>query len=482
MAEESEKLDQAQAVPVAKVREARLWNWAWALPLVALIFAGGLSYTYVIKRGKLITIKFKEGHGIKIEDTLRCRGIVVGTVVSVTLNRSRDGVVVQGRLEESADDIARSGSSFWIVRPRLSITEVQGLDTIAGTRYIAVLPGDGELQKSFVGLAEPPVVALVEPDGLEVTLFAQSRGSVARGAPILYRQIQVGTVLSVGLASDASSVEVRAYVKPMYRDLVRENTKFWNVSGADMKLGWTGFRFEVESMQSFLDGGVALSTPDKPSKPVRTGHRFELHATAEDDWLEWRPNLVVGSAQLPASAAPPTMLRTASKRTGGRLWQSTKQIKGWVLRLPDGLLGPADMLAPVNKKKHETKAELELGGRQLNLSDKPIWNDGGLMLIQSPKLPVEPWPYNRIRTASEAEDCLIFTDGTLPPVPLDSSRIKGDKHGFLVDRSMSLNRNLHGAAVVARSDGKLIGVLLVSGTSGSIVPVQVRSAGAPKGE
>jgi hypothetical protein len=469
-----------QSMPVAAVRTAPRWNWIWVVPAMALIFAGVLGYTYVIKRGRVITIRYLDGHGIKAEDALRCKGIIVGQVESVMLNAKKDGVVVRARLNESASDIARSGSSFWIVRPHVSITEVSGLETITGPRYIAVEPGEGETQLEFVGLSESPVVALVEPDGLEVTLYAKQRGSVTRGAPILYRQIQIGTVLSMGLSSDAASVEVQAYIRPMYKDLIREDTKFWNVSGADMKLGWSGLKFELESMQTLLDGGIALSTPNSPGKPVRNGHRFSLLPAPEDEWLNWRPALVVGSSELPAGAVAPTLIRATARRTGGRLWQSTTQIKGWVLQLSGGLLGPADMLAPVNKKKHETKAELELGGRRMTLSDKPIWVHGGLMLVRAKKLPVTPWPYDRIRQADKAEDCLIFTDGTTPPMPVDSSRIRVGQQNLVIDGGMSFDRNLHGAAVVARKDGMLIGVLMVTKGRGTILPVKLPTSDTVK--
>ena len=237
------------SLPVAKVQPSRSWTWVWLVPIFAFMFAGFLFFTHVVEKGPVLTIQFPQGHGVKPDDALRCRGIQIGFVESAVLDEDLEGVTVKVRLEHSAKSVGRAGSRFWIVRPRVDLTGVSGLETVAGPRYIAVLPGDGAKQREFVGLEQAPVVSMVEPDGLEVTLYAEQRGSVVPGAPILYRQIPVGNVLSVGLASDASGVEIRAYIRPMYRRIVCEKTVFWNVSGADLKVGWSGLRVELDSLQ-----------------------------------------------------------------------------------------------------------------------------------------------------------------------------------------------------------------------------------------
>ena len=120
-----------------------------------------------------------------------------------------------------------------------------------------------------------PVVEAVEADGLEITLEAPTRFSLAPGAPLTYRQLQVGTVLSVGLASDATSVEVRAYVRPAFVQLVRERTRFWETGGIEVGLSFTrGFRLDMGSLRSMLVGGIALATPPEPGGEVETGARF----------------------------------------------------------------------------------------------------------------------------------------------------------------------------------------------------------------
>ena len=280
-----------EALPVATVRERRRSVWVWLIPAAAVVFAAALFVAYVIKRGPVINITMAHGYGLKAGDVLRCRGIVTGAVEQVRLTSGLSGVEAKVRLDPTAVDLARDGSRFWVVRPRVNLTGIVGLETIAGPRYLAVLPGSGARRKRFEALDQPPSIESIAPDGLRITLVADRRRSLRPGAPVFYRQVRIGTVLRVELAADGVSVEVAAYIEPSFTHLVREDSRFWNVSGVDLELGLKGLRLEVESLQSILDGGISLATPDPPGVRVKTGHRFILHASAEKKWLGWRPVL-----------------------------------------------------------------------------------------------------------------------------------------------------------------------------------------------
>lgn len=280
--------------PTASVQLARRWRWVWIIPIAAVVFAGLLYQRHMAQRGRLITVRMAHGHGIKAGAALRCRGIVVGAVEMATLNKTLDGVVLSVRLAPQSKGIAVQGSRFWVVRPRLSVTGVGGLETIAGPQYLAVMPGDGERADTFDALEHPPPVEAIDPEGLVLSLKAAQRGSLRPGAPVTYRQVHVGAVLTVDLAQDGSHVYIQAYIQPPFAFTVRENSMFWNVSGAGLDLGIKGLRFEVESLQTLLDGGIAYATPEQFGKPAVTGQTFTLHDKADDDWLDWQPNLTGG--------------------------------------------------------------------------------------------------------------------------------------------------------------------------------------------
>ncbi|WP_152992803.1 MlaD family protein, partial [Pseudomonas aeruginosa] len=113
--------------------------------------------------------------------------------------------------------------------------------------------------------------------GLHLVLTSDKLGSIDIGAPILYRQVRVGSVQSYQLSRDRQRVVVGVHIEPVYADLVRKHTRFWNASGISISGGLSGFKVHSESLLTLVAGGIAFSTPENrtdspptdPSKPFR---------------------------------------------------------------------------------------------------------------------------------------------------------------------------------------------------------------------
>ena len=221
-----------------------------------------------------ITIRFKQGNGLQLGDVLKFRGIDVGEVTSVRLSGDLSGVVVTVRLVEGAARLTRAGSQFWVERPRVRLTEVRGLDTLVGGRYLAVVPGPEEarLLRSFTGLESPPTLLERSEGGLEIILEGLERSGLSLGSPLTYRGISIGQVTSMGLSSDSTRVEARAYIQPHYRRLVHPASRFWSISGIEVEMGLTGVKLDMESLSTVAAGGVALLRPQKATGIVRAYH------------------------------------------------------------------------------------------------------------------------------------------------------------------------------------------------------------------
>ena len=467
----------APTPPDSLVEPARRHQWVWLLPLCALALAVILGYQQAARRGVAVTVTFAEGHGLRVDAPVRCRGIDVGRVESVELTPELTGVVVKLRLTPTAAQLARADSAFWVVRPELTLSQVSGLDTLAGARYVAVRSGGGAKQSSFTGLEHAPQGITSDDDALEITLESPTRGSVTPGSPVSFRQVVVGKVLAVGLASDARGVEVRLAIQRAYASLVRGNTVFWNASGVDWSLGWRGLRVEAESLAAVLEGGIALATPDESAEPARNGHRFTLHARAEPTWLKWQPALAVGPALWPNGMTPPEPRSALASRPGTRAWSSTQRMRGWVLPVAGGLLGPEALLSP-QPPESKGPATLEAEGLILDLTPAPSWSDGGLAVMPLDDEPLrrlgKPWPSERIRPLTEPEDLVVVTQGQ-PPLPIDRGRLAPEVPAspgrWRVELGGPDAQALFGAPVVSRRDGALVGLLLPSPGGATLAPV-----------
>ena len=448
-----------QSIPKAVLKPRRRVSAAWLVPALALLFAGWLAYQAWSLRGVTVTVQLPEGFGLEPGDEVRYRGIKVGEVRRVELAEGLDGIRITAALHTEADRLACSGSRYWVVRPQLGLAGVAGLETLIGPRYLAVLPGDGPRRRHFIGLADPPVVHTVQPGDLEIILQASQQGSLRRGAPVTYRQVQVGTVLSVGLASDGGAIEARVHIGSAYAQLIRQHTRFWGTGGVEAKLGLGGLSLQVRSLETLLRGSVALATPPEAGDVVRTGHRFPFEADPPEDWLDWQPLTVIGSSMLPPGAPLPNPLRATIGWTQGWWIGRERSRQGWVLQITQGLIGPADLLRPNEDADRETIV-LEVAGTELPLDAEPIWEYGGLAVIGA-QVAAASWPSDRLRSAREPEDCLAVGDPTATPLPLAAARLTQQQDLWAVDPAVTVDDSWHGACVVARADGYLVGLLLV---------------------
>jgi paraquat-inducible protein B len=233
-------------------------------------------------------------NGVKPGQTpVRYRGANVGEVTSVALSEDLRYAVIEAKLRRNATALAREGSSFWLVRPHVGRGDISGLGTIITGPYIEVLPGQGKAVTEFTGFEHSPMV--LDPRGLNVVLLSGRGESLRAGVPIYYRGIEVGAVRETRLSTNAAVVEIACVIRRNYAPLVRPESKFWNVTGLDVRVGlFRGAEVNVESLKSLLIGGIAFATPDDfGPEPARDGMIFRLYDQPETQWSEWTPRIAI---------------------------------------------------------------------------------------------------------------------------------------------------------------------------------------------
>jgi len=464
----------ASDLPAARVERGSAGRGAWLLPLSALAFALFLAFNAFLAGGPAITIPAAAGPGVGVGDPLRYRGVNVGEVEEVSLTEDLQRVALAVRLDPQAAGLCREGSRFWIVRPQMSLDSVQGLETIVGARYLTVAPGelDSPERYEFEALDEAPVTERVDEAGLELRLVSRGPARLARGAEVTHRGIVVGSVLSVELASDGSRVEVDVYVRPEARELVRSNTRFWSTGGLEVSMALAkGLSIEVDSLRSLVIGGVALATPTRAGAATVDGQRFVLEEGPPEGHEAWQPLLAVGDRP------GPDPLQLDSLRQARASWEEDGLIdrqlrrEGWVVRVPRGLLGPQDLLAPAEVGERED-LRLFVDGEAL-ASEAPLaWESEGLGLRELSGDPTRPLVAERVRFAPKLQDILLFSDPSNEPLPLSRSRLVRRPRGWLLDAELELPPGWHGALAFGLDDRRWIGMLLLEEEGARLVPFQ----------
>jgi len=452
-------------------------RWIWIVPMLTLLAVGGLSWRFLQDRGRVIELSFSDGRGLAAGNELRHLGVPAGQVEELRLDPSRAGVIARVRLTPEADRFVRRGTRFWIVRPQFDVTGANGLDTVVGPKYLAMRPGplDAPIEARFVGLEDPPLEDLDFPGGVDVILQTASARGLRNGLPVHYRHLRIGGVRSIGLSADGGAVEAKVYIRPEYRNLIRSECRFWNASGVNLTGGLTAFHLHVGPAETWLRGGIEMAVPTQMGEPVGAGHRFELFAAPERDWLTWSP--VIPSTSAPLPGIRPQLLPAALLWTkDGWIWDAPMDRRGWVVVVEDGLLGPTDLLArPAGAAAGSSR--LELPNRSVPLDDTaespaaPLAPIGEQGLLSFRKLDgLDPWRGTR-REAKQPEDGFLVAGDDAAPQLIAAPRLKLENGVWKLDPTIKLSPALHGAAFVAASDGALLGVLQISGKDASVIPL-----------
>ena len=266
--------------PEALVKRRRGISIVWAIPIVAALIGAFLAYKAYTDQGPTITLRFQTAEGLEAGKTkIRFLDVEVGTVQSVVIGDDLKHILVTAQMAPGADTYLRADTQFWIVKPRIGVGGVSGLGTLLSGAYIGLNPGKGDTAREFVGLEEPPPISANIP-GREFVLTTPTLGSLSPGAPIYYRGIDIGQVMTYSLNEEATELEVKIFVKEAFQNLIRTTSRFWNASGIDVGTSATGIDVQIASLQSLLVGGIEVDTPLglEQAEVAEAETRFPLYA------------------------------------------------------------------------------------------------------------------------------------------------------------------------------------------------------------
>ena len=281
---ETKETSPPAATPV--YRAARRWNFVWVVPIVALVIGAWMIYRNLSSQGPVAYVRFETADGIGAGKTeVRCRSVRVGVVKAVNLAGDLRSVIISLELSPDSDSLLREGTSFWVVRPRVSTTDISGLATLITGAYIELDPGPpgGVEVNHFDGLETPPATSRDIP-GRRIVLTAEEAGSLVAGSPIYYRGFEVGRIENRQLDIANQRVAYDAFIREEYSSVVTTNTRFWNTSGIDISAGADGFKFRTPSFQAMVSGGATFGIMEgaPPGKPVVDGTMFTLFSDQDE--------------------------------------------------------------------------------------------------------------------------------------------------------------------------------------------------------
>lgn len=260
---EATTMTQEVSMNKAEVKPTSSISRIWIIPILVLVIGGWMVYYQWKNQGPLITIELNSATGIEVNKTpIKVRDLDIGQVKKITLKPDLDGVLVTARIDASAAHLLNENADFWVVAPRISFSEVSGLNTLLSGSYIAMSAHDKGAEKLHFKALERPPVTPQETPGLHVMLRSDDEFAYKPGDPIIYKGFKVGEFEDATFNIEERVVYYNAFIEAPYHKLITQNTRFWDVSGVKLLLESSGVSVQTGSLETLLANGITFGVPD----------------------------------------------------------------------------------------------------------------------------------------------------------------------------------------------------------------------------
>ena len=273
-------------------RRARL-PYVWILPVIVVIVGGFVAVREKLAEGTSIEITFRTADDLEPNKTkISYKAVEIGEVKEIRVSKDRKDVVVEAKIHRNAADYLVKDTRFWVVRPRITGSNISGLGTLVSGAYISVDVGHAaEPERYFTGLEVPPIVTSGLP-GREYVLHAANIGSLTIGSTVFYRHMSAGQVVAYALDPGGASVTIKVFVNDPYDKFVTRDSRFWQASGVDMSIDAEGVKLHTESLASILEGGVAFQSPKDSSESAQMAPDSEFKLYSDEERAMREPDTV----------------------------------------------------------------------------------------------------------------------------------------------------------------------------------------------
>ena len=250
----------------------------WILPALVVLAAIFVAITQKLAQGTSIEITFHSADDLEPNKTkVRYKAVEIGEVSEIHVSKDRKEVVVEARIHRNVRDYLVADTRFWVVRPRVTGSDISGLGTLVSGAYIGVDVGHSSVPGTQFHRARSPASGDCRSTGARVhTTCRQTSVRLTIGSTVFYRHIAAGQVVAYSLDPGGSTVTIKVFIDSPFDAYVTRATHFWQASGIDMSVDSEGVKLHTESLASILQGGVAFQNVGRRRLDGRGSLRFAV--------------------------------------------------------------------------------------------------------------------------------------------------------------------------------------------------------------
>ncbi|AXH15447.1 hypothetical protein CP985_12315 [Malaciobacter mytili LMG 24559] len=262
-----------------------------------------LEEKYLQQKAKRFTISLDDANLIATSNNIYFKGVEAGKVLSKIYNEKTSKIDVEIFVFENFANFINESTKFYALDSlnidfslsKLNIN-TQPLDRLVkgGISFITLNEEAKKVNKFYnfpfyKNLEEIYNEKRFNNDGLRIVVNAKRKSSLKENSPVFYRQLQIGVVEKYKLSKDGTNVQLQLYIDKEFKNLVRENSIFYNATAFGMKISLLGVKISTETLETLLTGGISLVTPTQYKQRAKQMSKFPLYDDVQEEWLQWNP-------------------------------------------------------------------------------------------------------------------------------------------------------------------------------------------------
>jgi len=212
-----------------------------------------------------ILLEVKDNYNIKLTSKLYYKNIAIAQVKKITLN---ENVLIEIEGEKKYQYLFGKNAKIYLKGTQISLEGIENLSsTVLGDNLYLISDRNNSFKSKFT-------LDSINPDtthykkGLRIQLKAKESKNITVGSPIYYKGFEVGEIYDADLINDGEFIIFNLFINEKYKNIVKQNSKFYKATTIDMKLSVFGSTIKMGTAKSMFKGGIVFENPDTKIKTV----------------------------------------------------------------------------------------------------------------------------------------------------------------------------------------------------------------------
>ena len=237
-----------------------------------------------------INLNLDKINGLKKNSPLIFKGFQIGKVSNIIFDKNISAVI---KIDKKFKYLFGMNSKIYLKTFKAGLNGIQNPDSIIfGSKLYLISDENNKFKSNFKLDSINPIDSYYK-NGLRIVLTNYSKEGLNIGSPIYYRKVKIGQIEKIELSKTAQNVNIFLFINSKYKNIIRTNSKFFNTGVLAVKANLFGVKIKTGTLESMIKGGIEVVTPDKIGQKVENGAVFKLYDKPEEDWLKYKPKLLI---------------------------------------------------------------------------------------------------------------------------------------------------------------------------------------------